>query len=77
MCLRPKDIQGRGGSGGAGALPAAVVCTGTPQSIVKTMSQAMNKVAGDPELQQVLFGVAMAPNLSSPEELAALLRDDY
>ena len=35
---------------------------GTPQSIVKSMSQAMNKVSADPELKQTLFGVAMAPH---------------
>jgi tripartite-type tricarboxylate transporter receptor subunit TctC len=50
---------------------------GTPQSIVKSMSQAMNKVSADPELKQTLIGVAMAPHAGTPEELAALLQSDY
>jgi len=50
---------------------------GTPQSIVRSMSQAMNKVSADPELKQTLFGVAMAPHPGTPDELAALLRSDY
>ena len=33
----------------------------TPQSIVAAMSYALNKVAGDPELRQTLFAIAMAP----------------
>ena len=37
----------------------------------------MNKVAGDPDLRQTLFAIAMAPNPGTPEALAALLRDDY
>jgi tripartite-type tricarboxylate transporter receptor subunit TctC len=50
---------------------------GTPQSIVAAMSRAMNKVAADPELRQTLFGMAMAPNPGTPEELATLLRNDF
>ena len=49
---------------------------GTPQSIVAAMSYAMNKVAGDPDLRQTLFAIAMAPNPGTPEALATLLRDD-
>src|SRR5215831_6825988 len=35
---------------------------GTPQTIVDAMSRAMNKVAVDPELRQIFFNIALAPN---------------
>ena len=51
---------------------------GTPLPIVTSMSQALNKVAAEPELRQNLFGVAMSPHAGAPEELATkLLRSDY
>lgn len=50
---------------------------GTPPAVVSGMSQAMNKVAADPELRQVLFGIAMTPNPGTPDELASLLQRDY
>jgi len=50
---------------------------GTPPSIVTRMNQALNKVATEPEVRETLFGVAMAPRVSTPEELATLLRSDY
>jgi putative tricarboxylic transport membrane protein len=50
---------------------------GTPQSIVQSMSRAMNKVAGEQELRQHLFNIAMTPHPGTPDELAALLRSDY
>jgi tripartite-type tricarboxylate transporter receptor subunit TctC len=50
---------------------------GTPQAIVSKMSQAMNNVAADPGLRQVLFGIAMTPNSGTQKDLAALLRDDH
>jgi putative tricarboxylic transport membrane protein len=50
---------------------------GTPPSIVTRMNQALNKVATEPEVRETLFGVAMAPHVSTPEELATLLRTDY
>jgi tripartite-type tricarboxylate transporter receptor subunit TctC len=50
---------------------------GTPQAIVQSMSQAMNKVAREQELRQHLFNIAMTPHPGTPEELAALLRSDY
>ena len=50
---------------------------GTPKSIVAAMSYAMNKVAGEPDLRQMLFAIAMAPNPGTPEALTMLLRDDY
>lgn len=50
---------------------------GTPEPIVRKMSQEMNKVARDPELRERLSGVALAPHAGTPEELDALLRKDY
>jgi tripartite-type tricarboxylate transporter receptor subunit TctC len=50
---------------------------GTPEPIVRKMSQEMNKVARDPELRQHLFGVALTPHPGTPEELGALLRKDF
>lgn len=50
---------------------------GTPPAIVRKMSQAMNKIAGEPELRAVLFKTALAPNPGTPEELDALLRKDH
>jgi len=50
---------------------------GTPQAIVRRMSEAMNKVARDPELRALLLKTALAPNPGTPEELDALLRRDH
>ena len=50
---------------------------GTPDPIVRKMSQEMNKVAREPELRERLFGVALTPYAGTPEELGALLRRDY
>jgi tripartite-type tricarboxylate transporter receptor subunit TctC len=50
---------------------------GTPEPIVRKMSQEMNKVALDPELRERLFGVALTPYAGSPEELTTLLKNDY
>jgi tripartite-type tricarboxylate transporter receptor subunit TctC len=50
---------------------------GTPEPIVRKMSQEMNKVAREPEMRQRLFGVALTPYAGSPEELATLLRLDH
>jgi tripartite-type tricarboxylate transporter receptor subunit TctC len=50
---------------------------GTPDPIVRKMSQEMNKVAREPELREHLFGVALAPHAGTQEELANLLRKDY
>jgi tripartite-type tricarboxylate transporter receptor subunit TctC len=50
---------------------------GTPEPIVRRMSQEMNKVAREPELRERLFGVALTPYPGSPDELAALLRKDH
>ena len=50
---------------------------GTPEPIVRKMSQEMNKVAREPEVRERLFGVALSPYPGTPEELDALLRKDY
>jgi len=50
---------------------------GTPEPIVRRMSQEMNKVARDPELRERLHGVALTPHAGTPEELGALLRKDH
>ncbi len=50
---------------------------GTPQAIVRKMSEEMNKVARDPELRAHLIKTALAPNPGTPEELDALLRSDH
>jgi tripartite-type tricarboxylate transporter receptor subunit TctC len=50
---------------------------GTPQAIINKMSQAMNKVARDPELRPLLLKAALSPHPGTPEELAALLQKDY
>ena len=50
---------------------------GTPQAIVRRMSEAMNKVARDPDLRPLLLKTALAPNPGTPEELDALLRKDH
>jgi tripartite-type tricarboxylate transporter receptor subunit TctC len=50
---------------------------GTPEAIVRKMSQEMNKVARDPALREHLFGLALTPQPGTPEELDALLRKDF
>ena len=50
---------------------------GTPQPIVRKLSQEMNKVARDPELRSHLVKTALTPNPGTPEELDALLRKDH
>ena len=41
------------------------------------MSEAMNKVAREPDLRPLLLKTALAPNPGTPEELDALLRKDF
>ena len=50
---------------------------GTPQAIVDRMSKAMNKVAREPEVKQVLSGLALTPTPTTPAETAALLKTDF
>jgi tripartite-type tricarboxylate transporter receptor subunit TctC len=50
---------------------------GTPPAIVRKMSEAMNKVARDPDLAPLLLKTALAPNPGTPAELDALLRKDH
>jgi tripartite-type tricarboxylate transporter receptor subunit TctC len=41
------------------------------------MSEAMNRVAREPDLRPLLLKAALAPNPGTPEELAALMRKDF
>ena len=50
---------------------------GTPPAIVRKMSEAMNKVAREPELRPLLLKTALTPNPGTPEELDALLHKDF
>ena len=50
---------------------------GTPEPIVRRMSEEMSKAAREPEMRERLFPLALTPNPGTPEELAALLRKDY
>jgi tripartite-type tricarboxylate transporter receptor subunit TctC len=50
---------------------------GTPAPIVAKMAEAMNKVAREPEVKDVLFKLALAPNPGTPDEAVALLKSDY
>jgi len=50
---------------------------GTPQPIVKKMSEEMAKIARDPELKAFLLKFALTPYPGTPEELGTVLRKDY
>ena len=50
---------------------------GTPPSIIRKMSQEMNKIAREPDMRPYFLKFALAPNPGTPEELATLLRTDY
>jgi tripartite-type tricarboxylate transporter receptor subunit TctC len=50
---------------------------GTPPAIVRKMSEALNKIAMDPELRVYFTKFALTPNAGTPEELAATVRTDY
>ena len=50
---------------------------GTPPAIVRKMSEAMNRVAEQPDLRPLLLQTALAPNPGTPEQLDALLRKDH
>jgi len=50
---------------------------GTPDAIVRRMSDELNKAARDPALQAQMIRLALRANVSSPEDLAAQLRKDY
>jgi tripartite-type tricarboxylate transporter receptor subunit TctC len=50
---------------------------GTPDPIVRKMSEEMAKVARDPELKANFLKLALTPYPGTPEELGAALRKDY
>src|SRR5262245_57555751 len=76
LSLCHAHIVARGGPG-QGAQPQPLAPPGTPEPIVRKMNQEMNKIALDPELRERSFGVALTPYAGSPEELTALLKNDY
>lgn len=51
--------------------------TGTPDPIIRRLSDEINKIARDPDLQAQFLKLALRPNPSSPEELAQTMRADY
>lgn len=50
---------------------------GTPDAIVRRMSEEIRRAAADPALAQQMLPLALRPVGSTPEELAAELRKDY
>ena len=50
---------------------------GTPRPIVDKLVAEMKKVAADPELRPLLAKAALAPSVSTPEELGELTRLDH
>jgi tripartite-type tricarboxylate transporter receptor subunit TctC len=50
---------------------------GTPEPIIRKLSDEINKIARDPELVTQFQKLALRPNPSSPEELAKTTRHDY
>ena len=50
---------------------------GTPEPIVKRLSQEMNKIARGDEYKTQLARVSLRPKAGTPEDLAAILRKDY
>jgi len=51
--------------------------TGTPEPIVRRMSEEIAKAAKNPELRAHLLRLALRANGSTPEQLGAILRKDY
>ena len=49
----------------------------TPQPIVAKLADAMNKVAREPEIKDVLFKLALAPNPGTPADAAEILKSDF
>jgi tripartite-type tricarboxylate transporter receptor subunit TctC len=50
---------------------------GTPKAIVDKLAAEMNKIAREPELVPFFLKLALSPNVSSPEDLAALMKSDF
>lgn len=50
---------------------------GTPQKIVDRMAEALSKIAREPRIEQIMFGLALTPTPMTPAETSALLRSDF
>ena len=50
---------------------------GTPPAIIKRLSDEMAKIAMTHELNAQFLSLALRPNGSGPDELAAILRKDF
>ncbi len=50
---------------------------GTPQKIVDRMARAVNKIALEPNIKQIMFGLALTPSPISPAATTALLQSDF
>lgn len=50
---------------------------GTPAPIVARMAREMGTIAGEPQMRELMFGVALTPQAGTPEEAATLLASDH
>ena len=50
---------------------------GTPPAIIAKFAQEMDKVGRDPELKQLMFALALTPNVRTPEVTGKLLSSEY
>lgn len=50
---------------------------GTPEPIIRKMSEAMAKIGRMPEMQAHLLKLAIRPYPGTPEQLATVMRRDY
>lgn len=53
-----------------------VVAAGTPEPIVKTLNEAMNKAIAEPDVQETLLTFGLIPAPGSPSDFAARLRTE-
>lgn len=49
---------------------------GTPEPIIRKLSQAMNEIGKTPEVSSMLQKFGLFPNAGTPEDLAAIMRKD-
>jgi tripartite-type tricarboxylate transporter receptor subunit TctC len=56
---------------------AVIAPAATPSEIVQRLHAEIGKALQDPELLQGLRAAGIAPNLKSPQELAAFLRAEH
>ena len=50
---------------------------GTPEPIIRKLSEELNTIAHEPDMKQQLSKVALSPYAGTPEELAAVTQKDY